>query len=157
MDDHKKDALRARFERLVRITPGCWFLSVRKDPYPVMRVNGKQWCASRVAYELYVGPTEGVVQRGVRAICHRCDNPLCVNPDHLFIGTYFENMQDMLRKGRANIQRGSARAGAKLDDEKVRRILADTRSQRVIAREYGVDPSIISEVRTRKIWRHVNV
>lgn len=157
MDESTRADLKRRFERFLRVTPGCWFIWTRNTQYPTMSVDGKQWTMSRVAYELYVGPTENIIRRGVKAICHRCDNPLCVNPDHLFIGTYLENMADMKRKGRANVVRGAARAGAKLDDDKVRQILRDSRTQRLIAQDYGVDQSIISEVKSRKIWSHVHV
>lgn len=157
MDEDKKAALRQRFERFLRVTPGCWFIGARKSAYPNMSVDGKCWCMSRIAYELYVGPTENIIKRGVKAICHHCDNPRCVNPDHLFIGTYYENMADMKRKGRSRHPIGTAVFGAKLDDEKVRSILSDRRTQKQIAQDYGVDPSVISDVKTRKIWRHVHV
>lgn len=157
MDQFQKEVLKKRFERLVRITPGCWFLANRKSKYPVMPVSGKQWCASRVAYELYVGPTEGIVGRGLKAVCHRCDNPRCVNPDHLFLGTYAENMADMQQKGRDKYAYGTNNPSAKLDDEKVRSILIDCRTQRKIAQTYGVDASVISDIKNRKIWKHVHV
>lgn len=57
--------------------------------------------AHRVAYELWVGPVEDG-----ELVCHRCDNPPCCNPDHLFVGTPRDNMHDMIRKGRAWWQRG---------------------------------------------------
>lgn len=155
MDESKRADLKRRFERLLRVTPGCWFIGARKSPYPTMSVDGKCWTMSRVAYEIYLGPTENIIARGVKAVCHRCDNPRCVNPDHLFIGTYQENADDMVRKGRSSRACGASKGNAKLNDELVRRIRADSRTQGEIAADFGVHQSLISLVRARKKWRHI--
>jgi hypothetical protein len=77
---------------------GCWLWtgSSNGNGYGVMRINNKQQGAHRVAFELFVGP----IPPGLM-ICHKCDNPPCVNPHHLFAGTALDNNRDMFAKGRA--------------------------------------------------------
>jgi hypothetical protein len=86
--------------------------------------------AHRMAWEITNGPIPAK-----HYICHTCDNPLCVRPDHLFAGTQFDNMRDASRKGRLSLPRLRNRATA---DEVRRRWLAGGVSQRDLAREFGV-------------------
>ncbi|MGV2383709.1 MAG UNVERIFIED_CONTAM: HNH endonuclease [Thermobifida fusca] len=105
----------------------------------------------RLAWAAVNGPIpEGVM------VCHRCDNPPCFNPDHLFLGTASDNTADMVSKRRHRYvpHRGSANGRTRLTVEAVREIraLASTgRSCRSIAREFGVAPGTVSS-----IVRHVN-
>lgn len=75
---------------------GCWEWtgSVRKDGYGRFRINGKTFLAHRVAYYIHNGHWP------VTNVCHSCDNPSCVNPEHLFPGSQKDNMQDCLIKNR---------------------------------------------------------
>lgn len=108
--------------------------------------------AHAVAYELMVGP----IPLGLDC-CHSCDNPPCVRPDHLFLGTRRENLQDMSRKGRST--RGEKDAMAKLSTGQVEAIRARYAAggvyQREIAAEYGVSRSLISAILVRRAWQHV--
>lgn len=75
---------------------GCWlWLGAAWEDRPNVYYQGKKRLASRVSYEAYVGP----IPPGLHAL-HRCDNPWCVNPEHLFPGTQADNNQDMMNKGR---------------------------------------------------------
>ena len=78
---------------------GCWLWTGDKSGkmgYGRLMYQGRTRAAHRVAYQIFRGPiTDGLL------VCHRCDVPLCVNPDHLFLGTYTDNSDDMIRKGRA--------------------------------------------------------
>jgi hypothetical protein len=91
-------------------------------------------------------------------VCHRCDNPSCVNPEHLFLGTHRDNARDMLDKGRSYDRRAAMlgeRRAAKLDWEKVREIrrLAEGGAHpRALAQEYGVTPANIRAVLKGKTW-----
>lgn len=90
-------------ERYIRrLDNGCWeWIGCRwKGGYGYLRPNRKIISAHRYMYELYKGP----IPDGLDA-CHTCDNPWCVNPDHIWLGTHGENMKDAYRKGRKT-QRG---------------------------------------------------
>jgi hypothetical protein len=96
---------------------GCWEWTgaLNNKGYGKLCVNGKQIFAHRASYALHVGP----IPPG-SVICHLCDNPRCVNPDHLFAGTMLDNTRDMIAKGRAVhptkefCVRGHALSGANL-------------------------------------------
>jgi hypothetical protein len=92
-------------------------------------------------------------------VCHKCDNPPCVNPRHLFVGTPADNMDDKVRKGRARglSRRGMAGPLAKLTNDQVRAIRAmrSTATLTQIAQRYGVAFSTISRICRRETWSHI--
>ncbi len=108
--------------------------------------------AHRHAYERANGP----IPRGV-FICHQCDNPRCVRPDHLFAGTPKQNTQDMLAKGRQNPPKGERQGRSKLNTEAVRRIreLADSTTRAALARQFGISRAAVIAVLNRRSWAHV--
>lgn len=142
----------ARFARKVQVTDGChlWAGAKNSDGYGSFNVGGVACLAHRVAYDLAHGSP------GSAQVLHRCDNPACVNPDHLFLGDHADNMADMARKGRGRTRVGPAHHAAKLDPEKVRSIRADPREHRVIAKDYGVSHMVIGAVKRRETWKHVD-
>lgn len=87
-------------------------------------------------------------------ILHRCDTPKCVNPDHLFLGDQTVNMADKTKKGRQN--RGETHGKAKLTENDIRAIRADTRLHREIAADYGVTFVTISDIKRRRSWAHLD-
>ncbi len=107
--------------------------------------------ASRVAYEIAFGCVpDGMV------VCHHCDNPICVNPSHLFVGTQADNLADMRAKGRGCA--GEKYPGSILTKDKILSIhaaLAAKESQRSIARRFGVCQQLISDISRGKKWKHV--
>lgn len=109
--------------------------------------------AHRVAYEEWVGSIpEGLY------VLHHCDNPPCIEPTHLYAGTQADNMRDMYERGRsapAIPKPGSLNPAAKLTEEQVLAIRADTRPQRVIASDYGITQAAVSLIVTRKKWSHI--
>jgi hypothetical protein len=90
-------------------------------------------------------------------VCHRCDNPACINLEHLFLGTNQENMKDMKEKGRQ--AKGSKQGNSKLNEKQVleiKRDLAETNlTNREIGKKYGVSKDAISNIKTGKRWSHV--
>lgn len=118
--------------------------------YGTLRVEeGKKVYIHRAVWENAHGPIpEGLV------VMHICDNPPCYRLSHLKLGTYSDNTQDMLTKGRAGVQ-GVKHPNAKLTEAQVRSIRADTRSQQRIASEYGLSQARVSVIKVGKAWKHL--
>jgi hypothetical protein len=147
--------LRDRFEAKYIPEPntGCWLWTAvcTEKGYGKFRADNRKIArAHRVSYELYIGD----IPKGM-FVCHKCDNPGCVNPDHLFIGTAADNTNDMMKKGRGVFLKGERHGRARFSEDDIVAIRADTRSQIEIAKEYGVHESTISHIKTRRTWSHV--
>lgn len=141
------------FWRRVQKGDGCWTWggTLSRHGYGVMSVDqGKNKIAAhRYSYWLHFGCVDGVV-------CHTCDNPKCVNPGHLFLGTQRENLADMTRKGRrAHVgTKGEAHPMAKLSNEDVRNIadrLLGGESAKKLAEIFAVDRGTIYRAARRAI------
>lgn len=154
-------SLRTRMERATcpEAITGCWLwtgTAVGREGKEYGRVawEGEQKMATHAAWFLAHGEWPTLF------VCHRCDTPSCVNPDHLFLGTRKENMADMVGKGRHAGLCGSGIGNSKLTEDLVARILqmvsAGDRTNRAIAAEFGVTPTTIGLIAKRKIWRHVS-
>ena len=132
-----------------------WTAAVRSNGYGVFLYNGKLWAAHRFMYDRAVGPIpDGLF------VCHRCDNRLCVNPAHLFLGTPKENLADMTAKGRRKSPsfKGEENNTAKLTADEVREIRAlhaSGISGAALGRRYGVSKVNISDIVRRRTWRHI--
>lgn len=86
---------------------------------------------------------------------HKCDVPLCVNPAHLFLGTQLDNVRDCVAKGRRWTAHGSLHKKSKLTESKVRFIRRSKITGRAAAKKFKVSFSLISAVRSRKVWNHI--
>lgn len=88
---------KARFEAKYLAEPnsGCWLWTAALERYGYFKLDGKQISAHRASFIIYVGPIPENL-----FVLHQCDNPPCVNPNHLFLGTHQDNVDDMMRKGR---------------------------------------------------------
>lgn len=139
--------LEQRFWSKVLVTDGCWVWvgALNRDGYGRFYFQYHNFPVHRLAYEMLVGE----IPKGMN-VCHHCDNPACVNPAHLFVGSHADNMRDRNSKSRQS--RGSKRPAAKLTEEMIPLIRADQRTQCEIAADYGVTQSVISEIKTGKAW-----
>lgn len=153
-----------RFWSKVRVGDGCWEWTAdtggnrRADgkKYGYFCVGGKMRRAHRVAWEMERGP----IPPGLHVL-HSCDNPACVRPGHLWVGTHRQNMDDRSAKGR--IPRGVALRGtqhhaAKLDESKVQEIRARAatgETHTAIAASFGVTRPTVSDVIQGRAWTHV--
>jgi hypothetical protein len=107
--------------------------------------------AHRLSYELFVGS----IPAGMK-VCHRCDNPPCVNPNHLFVGTDADNHRDKVNKDRHS--RGESHGASKLTDDIVKALREGTiKPSTMLARELGVTPSQLYRVRNGVYWKHLTV
>lgn len=142
------------FLNLAEQGDGCWEWKGYKRPggygeaYFGSKPNRERILAHRLAYEVMIEPPPADL-----VVCHKCDNPSCVNPDHLFLGTVADNTRDRDAKGRQ--ARGERNGPAKLTEAQVKAIRRDPRMNRVIAKDYGVFETTISSIKHRKTWKHV--
>jgi len=88
-------------------------------------------------------------------VCHKCDNPSCVNPDHLFLGTHKDNMQDMVKKNRCNKPIGDKHHNSKVNPDIVRHIRKKEMQQRAYAKLYGLCQRTVAEIQKKLTWKHV--
>lgn len=146
-----------RFWKKVKIQPsGCWEWQASTDGvrYGTFGIGtGTSYRAHRVAYSIYylTDPAE-------LCVCHTCDNGLCVNPLHLWLGTNADNNLDKLNKGRDNSPKGERQAHSKLKEKDIaiiRQRRANGETVEALGREYGVHHSAISFACTRRTWKHV--
>lgn len=143
-----------RFEdRIVKLDNGCheWTGSKDRRGYGTLRKDKKDHKAHRYSYELH----RGKIPKGL-LVCHTCDNPSCVNPEHLFLGTPKDNMVDMVKKGRSAA--GEKNGNSKLNKHIVRLIRKKLDlgiSQQKIADELGIVQTTVSKIKIGKSWSHV--
>lgn len=147
---HAPDVLRVRLmERCVpEPNTGCWLWLQSENGvgYGAMWDGVKVRGAHRIMFEVSTGPVPAGYD-----VCHRCDNRLCVNPDHLFAGTRRENVEDMDRKGRRKTV--AILTAAQASD--IRRRAASGERTTDLARAFGVSLPTISAIKSRTNWTHL--
>lgn len=150
--------LRERFEAKVRRggIGECWLWTgcTLKCGRGQIGVAGRPRYAHRVAFELYRGP----IASGLM-VCHTCDNPRCVNPAHLFLGTNADNMADMKRKGRGRKAKGEANSNVRLTADQVMQIRQLHRAARGedVASAFGISVWHVYHIQAGRSWRHLLV
>jgi hypothetical protein len=147
---HNNVARRFENQYIPEPNSGCWLWtgSVGGGGYGAFWMNGRHYLAHRASYEIFVRKPHPS-----RAVCHRCDVPLCVNPAHLFEGTRADNSADMVAKNRQS--KGEQRANSKIDRETVGLIRSSVLSDTEWATRLGVTKGTINHIRHRRNWRHI--
>jgi hypothetical protein len=141
-----------KFEKYVFPEPntGCWLWAGAVTPrgYGRFGVNRKTKNAVRVSYTIFNGQIPDKL-----FVLHKCDIPACVNPDHLFLGTNRDNVDDMLRKGRS--RSGEKHPNAKLTRSQVMEIRASKLGSEKIGRLYSIHERTVRNIRNRTNWKSV--
>jgi len=114
------------------------------------RVNGRREQAHRLAWER----VHGSIPVGL-CVLHRCDNPPCINVDHLFLGTKGDNNRDRAAKGRSAPQHGESNPNVRLTQQQADTIRTDPRLHRLIAAEYGISAAQVSRIKNGRRWHQV--
>lgn len=149
-------SIEERLEKYIAIDleTGCWNYigCLNEHGYGIFGILNKTYLAHRVSWKLYVGE----IPKGLHVL-HHCDNPRCINPEHLFLGTPKDNALDKVSKDRQT--KGEVNGGAKLTDEQAAeiRFLAalGVETQEKLARRFGVSQPTVSFILSGKTWRHV--
>jgi len=153
---YKTKPLAVRFWKYVAIGPfnDCWLWTGHFSSNGYGRIgrerSGTMMYAHRASWELHHGPVPDEL-----CVCHTCDNRRCVNPYHLFLGTYADNLADMRAKGRGGI---GAAVGGKLTEAEVieiRALRSQGIPQRELAKRFGVTQATIHRIEHRKVWKYI--
>ncbi len=132
---------------------GCWIWtkSCDRNGYGTIHWNKDKLSAHRFSYEI----TNGKIEDGM-FVCHKCDTPSCINPNHLFLGSAIENFEDMWKKGRQ--AKGIKSARSKLTAQEVRDIIHLNPKHgdgKKLCDKFGVHYSTIGRIRRRSSWKHI--
>lgn len=163
MNNSRYDPPYIRFWSNIRKTDSCWIWEggTTQSGYGRIKIEDKSIRVHRLMYELKIG----MIPEGL-FVCHHCDNPCCVNPDHLFAGTHTDNMHDMLRKGRGiypkgkrkpdDPRRGDTHSRSKLTRDKVDEIRllfsSGNYNKSELGRMFGVTNANIGCIIRRVTW-----
>jgi hypothetical protein len=131
----------------------CWPWTCTRDSYGygVLKSSGKMLKAHRVAY----ARAHGAVPPSL-CVCHRCDNPSCVNPNHLWAGTNLDNIRDRSGKHRTHRPLGQTHPMVKLTENQVREILDSTETHTKVAARFGITFQTVSRIRRKELWKHLH-
>jgi hypothetical protein len=156
----RRDYVEARMKYYKATEEGCWEYQGISEPAGYGKLSmyvsgltprGKNVRAHRLSYAFHNG-----VDPSDKLVCHTCDNPKCINPNHLFLGTHEDNMRDMREKGRMFFQYGEANPNNKLSSENVKSIVSSIvagKGNTEIAEGFEVTHYLISNIRNGKAWK----
>lgn len=157
MDLTKAEIERFKSKREEKGIDECWEWAgaIYNNGYGMValkRGKRKTFSAHRIAWIVANGKD---IPAGLM-ICHKCDNRPCVNPNHLYAGTGRDNNTDTVRRNRGNRKLGSDCSWSKLTEKQVLDILSSTMKQTLLAKKYGIDPSLVSQIKSGKRWKHLS-
>jgi len=153
--DYKYRYMKRFFDKIDK-TETCWLWTAGsrgKPGYGSFKLNGKVIDAHRVSYIIH----KGDIPIGMY-VCHTCDNRICCNPAHLFLGTTKDNVQDMIKKGRKKTVKGSSCSWAKLTEDQIVKMLklfeqGYTNAQ--VGKMFGIHRGSAGEIKRGEIWGHI--
>lgn len=142
------------FKKVVK-KKGCWDWNAKKNKngYGSMRFRGKNMNAHRVSWIIHTG-----IEPNELSVCHTCDNRICCNPEHLFLGTAKDNVHDMIRKGRKNPLKGSNCPWAKLTENDIvsmLKLFEEGHTNAYVGKIYGIHGASAGEIKRGEIWGHI--
>lgn len=164
-----------RFFAKVEKSDGCWLWqgAIDRKGYGMFSIGSRRRpdgtrrnsmvLAHRVSYEIEFGAIPRSGASGYLCVLHSCENPGCVNPKHLFLGTNLDSVRKMDAKGRRKTKAlcGAAHGNAVLTEDKVREIVRrhfdDKVPQRHLAAEFGVAASTVNHIFTGRLWKHLGL
>ncbi len=149
------DEIERFHKKYIKKDNGCWIWTGTTSPNSMGALYGRHWQdrgrligAHRFSYIIHCGEI-----LNTDYVCHKCDTPLCVNPDHLFIGTHKDNMLDMVQKKRSFKGRGEKKIGrAKLTNKQADDIRQMTMSHSKIAKMFSVSSATIGRIKRRETY-----
>lgn len=145
-----------RFWSFVDKQEGCWEWtgSLFKQGYGQFSYNRKNTKAHRISYLIHFGELPADL-----LVCHKCDNRKCVNPQHLFLGTHYDNVQDQISKNRRHDVTGEKNGKSKMTIESVLELVrivgSGQMSQNEAAKYFGISQGVISGIMLGKRWSYV--
>ena len=161
MDKQLEQTIKERFMRKVKMPEefgGCWLWVAARNKYGYgwVAYGGSSSLAHRVAHLLFIGP----IPEGM-CILHRCDNPPCVNPEHLFLGTRTDNNEDKKQKGRCASLSGERNPKARLTENQVRFIFfqywTGKATQTQLVRHQNIGFTVVNDIVRGNSWKHLNL
>ena len=134
----------------VKAPEDCWeWTAGITEGYGYFKINSVYYGSHRISSFLDTGEQpDGLV-------CHHCDNRKCVNPRHLYVGTYQSNAQDRSDRGRQARLQGEANGGAKLTVKIVKEIRKSKLSRKELAKKYHISRQGVGDILTRESWKHI--
>lgn len=148
-EEERLKALKDSYERFVIKKDGCWTWSGSKKskmPYGNLTFRGNgNYSAHRVSYEVYIAP----IPKGM-SVLHKCDNPECSNPEHLFLGTYLDNKRDQIAKGRAGVEKLNVYKVKKIKNMLIKGVL-----HKMISKEFGISLTTVWSIQTGRTWKDI--
>ncbi len=137
----KKSVIKRFMSKINYKNNGCWEWNgyLNRDGYGQIYIDGKSYRSNRASWLIFKGELEDDM-----CVCHRCDNPKCVNPDHLFKGTVNDNNIDAMRKG--SLRSGCLHPRAKLTEKEIVEIRNSKLSQNKLSKRYNVSKHAIWQI-----------
>lgn len=161
--DHLVVGEEARFfAKVSKLSEGCWIWlgNLDNDMYGrhTIHRDGKKLTIGAHIYSWQLHNNHTITKGIGLEVCHTCDHPYCVNPDHLFLGTKSDNMQDMIQKGKFPSRKGESNAFSILtadDVREIRRLYQSGIKKTVIASQFHIKKRTVTSIVTHESWKHI--